>query len=552
MANLTRDDIIMTVTESYIASLNPANFPDARTAQRDLLEMTQDEIELANAAIMNKDRKWEMVKRLLPIQVAKLMLTFDNVIKVSFTGGNGDYDMVATYVGEGPQEGIYTVQSNDIHNIAMRYSYTMTEKEWQETYNILTRLAPQRELCKDQNLVVVGNGIFDFDTKTLQPFTPDLVFLSKSRVSYNPNATSPVITMPDGQTWEVEQWMGELSDDEGVPELLWEIVGAVIRPNVAWNKSAWFYSEQGNNGKGTLCALMQNICGQGNYATLKIEDMGKDFMLEQVIGKSAIITDENDVGTYVDKAANLKSLITGDAIMINRKYKNAISYKFRGFMVQCLNELPKIRDRSNSIYRRQLFVPFRKCYTGVERKYIKTDYLSRDDVLEYVLKRVLEMDYYTLSEPAACTDILDEYKVYNDPIKQFCEDILPELRWDGVPFKFLYDLYCAWMKKNIPGSSLLGRTAFTHNFEIEMQQRDNWDCDSKRVVKTGHRMDAYEPLIKEYQLKDWMNTGYGGTNDLIKYAPASLPGTFRGIMRAVPSGMAVAIADAEKESDAES
>lgn len=547
MANLTRDDIIMTATESYISSLNPTNFPDARTAQRDLLELTQDEIELANASILSKDRKWEMVKRLLPIQVAKLMLAFDNIIKVSFTGGNGDYDMVAAYVDEGPQEGIYTVQSNDIHNIAMRYSYTMTEKEWQETYNILTRLAPQKELCKDQNLVVVGNGIFDFDTKQLQPFTPDLIFLSKSRVPYNPSAQSPTIIMPDGEPWEVEQWMQELSDDEGVPELLWEIVGAVIRPNVAWNKSAWFYSEQGNNGKGTLCALMQNICGIGNYATLKIEDMGKDFMLEQVIGKSAIITDENDVGTYVDKAANLKSLITGDAIMINRKYKNAISYKFRGFMVQCLNELPKIRDRSNSIYRRQLFVPFRKCYTGVERKYIKTDYLCRDDVLEYVLRRVLEMDYYVLSEPAVCTEILDEYKVYNDPIKQFCEDILPGLAWDGVPFKFLYDLYCAWMKKNIPGSSLLGRTAFTHNFEIEMQQRDNWECDSKKVIKTGHKMDAYEPLIKEYQLKDWMNAGYSGTNDLVKYAPASVPGTFRGIVRAVVTGVTVPVSDDDAE-----
>ncbi len=149
------------------------------------------------------------------------------------------------------------------------------------------------------------------------------------------------------------------------------------------------------------------------------------------------------------------------------------------------------------------------------------------------------MDYYSLSEPAACTEILDEYKVYNDPIKQFCEDILPRLAWDAVPFKFLYDLYCAWMKENIPGSSLLGRTAFTHNLAVEMQSHENWLCDTKKTTRTGNRMDAYEPLIKEYNIKNWMNTGYGGTNERIKYAPADVPDVIRGIVRSVPDGVSL-------------
>ena len=68
---------------------------------------------------------------------------------------------------------------------------------------------------------------------------------------------------------------------------------------------------------------------------------------------TAIITDENDVGTFIDKAANLKAIITGDAILINRKFKLPITYSFRGFMIQCLNEMPKIRDKSDSFFRRQ-------------------------------------------------------------------------------------------------------------------------------------------------------------------------------------------------------
>ena len=66
--------------------------------------------------------------------------------------------------------------------------------------------------------------------------------------------------------------MRDLSDDPGVPELLWEIIGAAIRPNVRWDKSAWFYAQDGNNGKGTLCALIRNICGDGNHTALKLDD----------------------------------------------------------------------------------------------------------------------------------------------------------------------------------------------------------------------------------------------------------------------------------------
>ncbi len=70
-------------------------------------------------------------------------------------------------------------------------------------------------------------------------------------------------------------------------------------------------------------------------------------------------------------------------------------------MNQCNNEMPKVRDRSESYYRRCLMVPFSHSFTGNERSYIKNDYITRQDVLEYVLWSVLNMaEYYELDEPA--------------------------------------------------------------------------------------------------------------------------------------------------------
>lgn len=547
----TRDDTIREVTTEYIEFLDPLNLPDAYTAQAELLDKTQFAIEMANTGILSKARKWDMAKRLTPWQIAMLMLRLDNVVKISFTGGDDTgYEALAIYVKEGPKAGTYTLSQDMIHSFASEYSINMSTRDLLEVDAILTRKAQTKEVCRERNLIAVGNGIFDFDTKTLLPFTPEKVFLSKSQVNYVPGAVNPVITAPsDGYVWDIETWMSELSDDEGVPELLWQIIGAVIRPNVSWNKAAWFYSEDGNNGKGTLCELMNNLCG-GSSVSLPVAEMGKDFMLEQIVGKSAIITDENDVGTYVDKAANLKAIITGDAVMINRKFKRPITYRFRGFMVQCLNELPKIRDRSDSIHRRQLFVPFRKCYTGVERKYIKGDYMARQDVLEYVLRRVLEMDYYELSEPVACKELLDEYKVYNDPLKQFADDVFPRLAWDGVPFGFLYDLYVEWMKANIPGSTALGRHAFTHSLLQELKNWPQWYCKGQSAANhTGNLMDKYEPMIGEYQLKKWMDPSYSGNNEALKYRPKTLPHTFKGILRDKTFGQGANVSNVSEDDD---
>lgn len=95
-------------------------------------------------------------------------------------------------------------------------------------------------------------------------------------------------------------------------------------------------------------------------------------------------------------------------------------------MVQCVNELPRLRDRSESMYRRLLVVPFEKRFEGSERKYIKDDYLKRKDVLEYVLYHLLaETDYYELDEPQACAALLDEFREVNDPVRQFLGDVLP-------------------------------------------------------------------------------------------------------------------------------
>lgn len=530
----SESNIVIDVTHDYILSLDKNNLPSVSEIANELVEQTQDAIEFENAA-RPKEMKITIPKRLYPYQVAQLILNFHQVHRVACAGieAESTYDLLAMYESEGPNAGTYIANELMFESLIHQYNPLFSSREITDVLNILRYSTKRIIRSSDPNKIAVNNGIFDFQKKELLPFSPEFVFLSKSHVDYIPNAANPVIhNDDDGTDWDVESWMSDLSDDPEIVELLWQILGAIIRPFVPWNKSAWFYSTSGNNGKGTLCELMRNLCGPGTYASIPLSDFGIDFRLEPLIRATAIIVDENDVGTFVDKAANLKAIITNDVIQITRKFKMAVSYQFYGFMVQCLNEMPRIKDKSDSFYRRQLFVPFEKCFTGHERKYIKNDYLKRPDVLQYVLYKVLNMNYYSLSEPAACVMALNEYKGFNDPVREFAMEILPQCQWDLLPFKFLYDLYTAWFKQNNPSGKPQGRNTFIADVIDLLPNLPDWQCLGRTTaIRPGSRMDVPEPLILEYDLKDWMNPVYTG-NDPNRRCMPMIKSTYNGLIRA--------------------
>lgn len=531
---ITRLSLIRNVTRDTLAGMNDVELSDPQYVEGTILQNIQNEITLVNAA--RSGSKWKALDELLPVQIAEIIAASYPVVRI-MTGGissDSDYDLLAIYQEDGDDEGIYMVSDEVFRKLARKYNYSLSMKQFDEMMNALRDMVPRVQPCREPNLIAVNNGIFDFDTKTLMPFSKEYVFMSKSRVDYNPNATNITIhNDEDGTDWDIESWMSTLSDDEDVVETLWQVLGAIIRPNVPWGKSAWFYSESGNNGKGTLCSLMRNLCGEGTYCSISLSDFSKDFMLEPLTHSSAIIVDENDVGTYIDRAANLKAVVTGDVIQINRKFKQPIAYQFRGFMVQCLNEMPRIKDKSDSFFRRQLFIPFTKCFTGAERKYIKQDYLKCKEVLEYVMFKVLNMDYYELSTPEVCKEALAEYKTFNDPTRQFLDEILPQLQWDLVPFTFLRDLYAAWYKKNINSTrdGMKSMQVLTKDIVNLLKEYPEWECeDPRKNIRPGNKMDKPEWMIDEYKLEDWYSQTYKGP-DRAKKCCTSLKSYYRGIVR---------------------
>lgn len=481
-------------------------------------------------------RAYQTLRTLTPAVIADCMLKRNRIVRIMLSDKNTDpnYDVLAVYMDHGPDNGIYVTDEVSIRVLAREYNYSISPKELDHVIDMLKDNAPRVMVSTNRDLIAVNNGIFDYKTKTLLPFTPEIVFTAKSAVNYNENAVNPVIhNDADGTDWDIESWMADLNDDPEIVALLWEILSAIIRPNVAWDKTAWFLSEVGNNGKGTLLTLMRNLCGERAWTSISVADFGKDFHLEPLIRTNAVLVDENDVGEYVDKAANLKAVITNDVLLINRKGKTPIAYQFRGFMVQCVNDTPKFRDKSGSLYRRQLIIPFDKSFTGAERKYIKQDYMHRTEVLEYVLHKVLNGNFYELSEPKAIRIALREYKIENDPIRAFAEEFLDQLVWDLLPWKFLYALYRAWLSKEQPSSRPLGSNKFIKHFTLILQE----DLDygwfvTPAAVRTKNRILGEEPLAVEYNLDQWFDIQPVNGSIRKVGTPHNMPVSTRGLLRA--------------------
>lgn len=150
--------------------------------------------------------------------------------------------------------------------------------------------------------------------------------------------------------------------------------------------------------------------------------------------------------------------------------------------------------------------------------------------MEYVLWRVLHMDYYELSNPAACQAALAEYKEANDPLRQFIDEIFPRLAWDIVPLSYLYDLYRAWMEQSCPGGRMLNKGKFRK--EIIKLQADipGWTCPERDVQKyVGQAMSKPEPLTREFNLLKWTNPACPDTkspNWLVPVQPYNVKGCF--------------------------
>ena len=456
------------------------------------------------------------------------------------TGLIGESEATAelvTYEDAGPDEGLYVPAEQRIRRLARQYHYTISSKDLNAVVECVRDSVPLLVESEDGDAVALANGLFDLRSKELRPFSPEVVLTSKASVAFRADATT--CPMIDG--WRVDDWIRELAnDDPEVERLFWQIIAALFCPGHAFNKAVLLYSPTGSNGKGTFVELLRNLVGAGRAATLSISDFGGPFLPETLRSAFCVLSDENEVGDFLRRAGVFKAWVTHDWIRLNVKYGQMRDIKGRGLCVFCVNELPASKDKSESFYRRFVAIPFLKRYLGAdENTAIKNDYAKRPEVLEYVAHKALKMPLFdAFVTPAVCEELLGEIRVENDPVLQFAQKFLPKFRWDLLPWKFIYAVYSAWMRKEVPSGHAVSYHEFNKRLTayVDATPSCGWvvprgEDGKQKTIRTMNRIVGDEPLAGEYDLSDWIDIQ--PVNGSIRKIgiPHNMPISTRGLLR---------------------
>lgn len=531
--SLTYDQLLAELTKEYLDIAESAGLKDIKTIAHELLAATNRSI----STMSNINKKKNTLQRLSFAQIGECLIRIHNVVNLSLDDTDDASErstVLAVYMDFGKEEGLYHIDISDtaIKKLINQYSFSAKRNDQNEVLNYLKVHAPVKKRNSNCDLIAVKNGVFDFKSKVLIPFSPDYVFTTKLKVNYNANAVNVIIHNPDdGTDWDFDTWIVEVADDQEIAEVLMQVISASVRPKVPFNKAVFFYSRKGNNGKGTICQLIRNLWGDENCCSLSVADFEKEFMLTPILNASVVLGDENPVGYTLDNADKFKQCITHDPVEVNIKFQQPKKYRFWGLIIECINEILRFKDKTGSMARRELIIPFSKSFTGAERKYIKTDYIARTEVLEYVLFKALNMNFYDFSEPQACKDALIDQREMNDPIRQFWVEVKDQFVWDLLPREFLYDLFKGWVKKNIPNCHIKGKRNFMDELADIVMEDNDWQYTGSNQVRVTKAMeDTPEPLIAAYNLEDWKNPNYTG-GDVSRICMPAFKEKYTGLIR---------------------
>jgi len=540
LGDSTLEQIIETVTTEYLAEIAADTSLSLPTIRDTLVRRIEARIFLENAARQKGYSRIPPRSTLDETTIARVLLARRRIVRVDLSGGadpGGEMALLAMYVDKGPDEGVYDADRTRLARMVSALSPSLSSKQVDSVLTTLFRLAPLVQRTREAHLCPVADGVYNKRTRELEPHSPERVFLAKAPWDYDPAAQSPTFTMPDGKPWDFDSWLGSVSSDPQIVALFWQVIHAALFPFASWDRTLWFIAASGANGKGTILAMLHALLGGAQCAAVPIASFGDRFSMEPLVRASVNLVDENDVGAYAMRIGSYKAIITGDVTPIDRKFKDVIALQWRGLDIQCFNEdVPRVKDASASFLRRVIMVPFESRFTAVERKYIKSDYLKRPEVLRYVLRRALEMDVEAFSEPDACKRLKSEYAEGNNPMQAFWEEFHDAFEWDLVPFSFLHDLYVAWSKRTNPSGKAVSQRALTA-FLKEAVRSTEWEHSGTTRVPSAGRMSEPEPLIARWDLEAWMNPVYRvkGSRDLDRLCVPVTEPRYRGLARKASS-----------------
>ena len=377
-----------------------------------------------------------------------------------------------------------------LYEISQRYGLDLVCEDLKQVVETMKIATEIREIPKRQVFgVPVKNGILvpyrkigdvvEFKLKPHDPAHGNKYILP---VWFSKNATC--------DRWM--QFLEEVVPDEESRSLLQEFIGSMLVPNSVLNpQRAAILFGRGRNGKSTFANIIARLIGKENMASLRFDEL-HGFKLSLLVGKIANIASEITTGKFVETAI-WKQLISGDWIVVNRKFKDPIIYRAEAKHLYTVNTLPRVSDTSEGFFRRVIIIPFpvqipeERINPFLEKELAK----ELSGILLWALQGLerVWVNRGILTLPENVKKYIEEYRFEQNPVMIWLEEETESVEGAITPIDDLYKNFKNWTREN--GYGLMSKTHFAKELRNVVEEvglnveftRAYVDGDRKRVVK---------------------------------------------------------------------
>jgi len=321
----------------------------------------------------------------------------------------------------------------------------------------------RNELNRNQDIVVVKNGVIDLNSRKLLPQSKDYKATVALPVTYDVGADCPKITK---FVEEVVQPKDRL--------LLWEIPAWCLTPYSGIQRLVILLGE-GANGKTVYLEMLRMFLGRENCTAYSLQALTNNrFAIAGLYGKLANISPELP-STALRQAGPLKTLTGLDTVEAEKKFRDSFNFVNTAKMIFATNNPPEISEDTLAVWRRFIVIGFPFKFVGDRADKNLLAKLTTEKELSGLLNKALNAlarlksrgDFsYTMS----VEDTRDKYLLASNPVAAFIEDRCEFDSWASIMKKELHDTFMQFCAENkLPGMTI---KAFGHKIKTAYRLGD--------------------------------------------------------------------------------
>lgn len=343
----------------------------------------------------------------------------------------------------------------------------------------------------DPYMTALKNGVYDLNTRTMKPFSPDYFITNALPITYDPNAKCPTF----------DRFIPEILGKEDIT-VIQELFGYFLIHHYHIHKIFLFIGV-GRNGKTTLLTVMYEFLGKDNYSAIWLQDLlnqNSRFLKAELSGKIANLADDLP-NEALKNTGGLKMLSGESPLQGEIKYKSPFKFVNSAKLVCACNEVPPTPDDTDAFFARFVLVFFPNQFLEDNPKtdIHLSEKLTTPEELSGIFNWAIEgadrlMKNGKFSYSKSVEDVRTQYSRLSNPIKAFSEDCIEdddgEEDRDVIFQAFVY--YCREHK--IP---VVSKIAFSQHFQENVPS-----------AVASFRFDNYQriPTWKNIKLKKQLDT----------------------------------------------